>query len=247
VALDSDIITLARDTMKSDPIDPSIKELIKQYSGKVGAWGQSDILVELTDEELGDELIKVMKSKGWHLDEEGSDSRNLFFHLGNDSKSEEKPYDSTYELSQDDQDMWSACISQKLLFVVLVIFLGFMTYTVFTDPRVSNFRYPLAYQIVIVVVTIRVLYYKFSAISWSLEIDGNNIIVRRFFRSEVIPAQKIKRVINEESRYWSRDITIILHHQGEIMCQGLNKQEATRLASRLKSLKSAAMPLRTTA
>jgi hypothetical protein len=72
--------------MKKENIDPEIKSIIEQHTGSIGAWGPKEIYVEIKDSNFTKDLVALMKSKGWYLEEQEADDRNMFFHYGQQEK-----------------------------------------------------------------------------------------------------------------------------------------------------------------
>jgi hypothetical protein len=223
--------------MKSDKINPEIKSIIEQYTGSIGAWGPKEIYVDIGDRNFTKDLVQVMKSKGWYLDEEESDDKNLFFHLGFQEKVIEDKIPLSNEANFSNKDAWSSSFLQKVIICVLIALFCFLFFKIWSNPRIMTFRYPFIYRSIVSAFFMLIIYRFLKIISWKLKINGTDIVIRRFFQNDIIPIDQIKRIKNEKSQYWARDIIIHLKEGKEIVFQGLNSADAIDLASKLNALK----------
>jgi hypothetical protein len=222
--------------MKSDKIDPEIKSAIDQHTGTIGAWGPKEIYVEMGDTTHTNDLVQIMKSKGWYLIDEESDDKNLFFHFGIQEKVIEEDIPTYKELNLSGEEIWSSSPSQKAIIYILIALFGFIMYKLWTNPRILTYRYPTLYQLMILVFYAYLTYKWLKMIMWKLKINGTDIVVQRLFRTTIIPMHQVKRIMNEKSQYWARTIIIVLKKGKEISCQGINQADAINLTSILKAM-----------
>jgi hypothetical protein len=222
--------------MKSNKIDPEIKSTIDQHTGSIGAWGPKEIYVEMGDTNFTNDLVQIMKTKGWYLIDEESDDKNLFFHYGIQEKVIEEEVPTYKELNLSGEETWTASSSQKAIIYIMIALFGFIFYKVWTNPRIMTFRYPTLYQFMVLAFYLYLIYKWLRMISWKLKINGTDITIKRLFSSTILPISQVKRIMNEKSQYWARSINIVLKNGKEISCQGINQADANELTSILKAL-----------